>query len=68
MAVMKIQDGALVTWQLKYDSSHRFISRGLISGVSFMSIFFIVFKKWKGAFDAPPPSPGMAKKVQSEQG
>ena len=52
---MKIKDGALVascvTSQLRYDSSNRFISRRLISGVSFMSISFIVFKKRSGAFD-----------------
>ena len=34
-----------VTSQLRYDSSNRFISRRLISGVSFMPISFIVFKK-----------------------
>ena len=45
---MKIQDGALVTSQLRYDSSNRFISRRLVSGVSFMSISFIVFKKRRG--------------------
>ena len=64
MAAMKIQDGALVT---RYDSSNRFISPRLISGVSFMSISFIVFKKRKGGERlTPPPSPGTAKKAQSE--
>ena len=61
MAAMKIQDGVLVTSQLRYDSSNRFISRRLISGVSFMSISFMVFKKRGGVFDAPP-SPGTTKK------
>ena len=48
-----------VTSQLRYDSSNRFISRRLISGVSFMSISFIGFKKrrGRGAFGAPPPPP-----------
>ena len=45
---------------MRYDSSNRFISRRLISGVSFMSIPSIVFKKWRGAFDSTP-SPGNAK-------
>ena len=67
MAAMKIQDSALV---MRYDSSNRFISRRLINDVSFMSISSIVFKKWggegAGGFDAPPPSPGKAKKAQSE--
>ena len=48
MAAMKIQDGALVTSQLRYDSSDRFISQHLISGENFMSISFIVFKKRRG--------------------
>ena len=67
MAAMKIQDGALVTSQPRYDSSNGFISRHLISGVSFMSISFIVSKKRKGGGRlTPPPSPGTAKKAQSE--
>ena len=45
MAAMKIQDGALVTSQLKNDSSNRIISRRSISGVSFMFISSIVFEK-----------------------
>ena len=60
MAAMKIQDGALVTSQLKYDISNRFTLRHLISGVGFMSISFIVFNKRRGgggAFDAPTPPP-----------
>ena len=62
MAAMKIQDSALV---MSYDSSNRFISRRLINDVSFMSISFIVFKKWGGGgtgFDAPPPVQGRPKK------
>ena len=55
MATMKIQNGALVTSQQRYDSSNRFISRHLISGVSFMSISSIVFKKWGGGHLMPPP-------------
>ena len=57
MATMKIQDGVLVTLQLRYDSSNRFIPQHFINGVSFMSISSIVFKKWRGVgvFDAPPP-------------
>ena len=47
MAAMKIQDGTLVTSQLRYDSSNRFISRRLISGASFMFISSVVFKKWR---------------------
>ena len=64
MAAVKIQDGGLVTScdvKAKYDSSNRFISRRLISGVSFMSISFIAFKKRRGgggAFDASPPVKG----------
>ena len=48
MVAMKIQNGALVTFvtsQLRYDSSNKFISQRLISGVNFMSISVIVFKK-----------------------
>ena len=37
-----------MTSQMRYDSSIRFIARRLISGVSFMSIIFIVFKKRRG--------------------
>ena len=33
---------------LRYDSSNRFISQRLISGVSFKSLSFIVFKKRRG--------------------
>ena len=66
MAAMKIQGGALVMSQLRYDSSNRFISQHLISGVSFMSISFIVFKKRKGGGIKCPSSPGTAKKAQSE--
>ena len=67
MVAMKIQDGALVTSKLRYDSSNKFISRRLTSGASFMFISSIVFKKWRGggAFDATP-SPGTAKKAQSQ--
>ena len=45
-------------------SSNIFISRCLISGISFMSMPSIIFKKWRETFDAPPPppSPGNAKK------
>ena len=55
---MKIQDGALVTSvtsQLRYDSSNRFISRRLISGVSFMSISSIVLKNGGGRSTPLPP-------------
>ena len=38
-----------MTSQLRYDSINRFISRRLISGVSFTSISFIVFKKRREA-------------------
>ena len=62
MATMKIQDGALVTSQLRYDSSNRFISQHLISGVSFTSISFIVFKKWRGGIWCPSPVQGRPKK------
>ena len=63
MAAMKIQDGALETSQLRYDSRNRFISRRSISA-SFMFISSTVFKKWRGgggggAFD---PSQGRPKK------
>ena len=60
MAAMKIQDGALVTScdvTAEVNSSNRFISRHLISGVSFMSISFIFLKKRRGGggggVDAP---------------
>ena len=68
MAAMKIQDGILVTSQLAYDRSNRFISRGLISGISFRSVPSIASKKWSGGGGGltPPPSPGNAKKAQSE--
>ena len=69
MAVMKIQDGASVTSQLRFDSSNGFISGRLISGASFMFISSIVSRNGGGggAFDAtPPPSPGTSKKAQSE--
>ena len=48
-----------MTSQPRYYSSNRFISRRLISDVRFMSIYSIVFKKWRGggAFDPPPPPP-----------
>ena len=53
--------------------SNRFISRRLISGVhvSFMSMLSIAFTKWKGGGGRggrlrPLPSPGNAKKAQSE--
>ena len=68
MPAIKIQDGALVTSvtsQLRFDSSNGFISVRLISGVRFMSISFVVFKKRRRAFDATP-SPGTAKNAQSE--
>ena len=57
---MKIQDGrhenprwrlSDVMWRHSWDMI--FISRRLINGVNFMSIPSIVFKKWRGAFDAP---------------
>ena len=53
-----------MTSQLRYDSSNRFISRRLISGVSFMSISFIDFKKRRGGgvFDAPLTVQGRPKK------
>ena len=38
----------------------------LISGVSFMSISSIVFKKWEEGGGGASSSPGMAKKVQCE--
>ena len=69
---MKIQDGALVTSQQRYDSSNRFISRCLISGVSFMSIPSIVFKKWwwggggGGTVDASLPVQGWPKKPRAD--
>ena len=57
-----------MTSQLRYDSSNGFILRRLISGVSFFSISFIVFKETEGGGggSTPPTSPGMAKKTQSE--
>ena len=63
MVAMKIQDGALVTSKLRYDSSNKFISRRLISGASFMFISSIVFKKWRGGGRlTPPPVQGRPKK------
>ena len=68
MAAMKIQDHRHEASQLRYDSSNRFISQHLISGVSFMSISFIVFKKPKGERGGltPHPSSRTAKKALSE--
>ena len=37
-----------MTSQLRYDSSNRFVSGRLISGVCFTSISFLVFKKRRG--------------------
>ena len=52
-----------MTSQLRYDSSNRFISRRLISGVSFMPISSIVFKKRKGGGRlSHPPVQGRPKK------
>ena len=68
---MQIEDGVLVTSvtsQLRSDSSNRFSSQRLISGVIFVSVPLIVFKRWReggGVFDAPPQS-RECQKAQSE--
>ena len=61
-----------MTSQLRYDSSNGFILRRLISGVSFFSISFIVFKETEGGGGGGgggrrhPPVQGWLRKTQSE--